>query len=215
MAEGDAGGLAGELLGRLAGAGQRRAGSDGVDADAFGGEGEGHLLGEGPEGGFGDGVGDEMGGEGPDALVEHVDDGALGGGGEGAGHGLHQDEGGAEVGLEVTVPAGAGGVGPFVALEKAGVVDEDADGAEGGGGAGDEGGGGGLVGEVGLEGDGLVEFGRQCFGLGLAGAVMDGDAETGGGEGARDGCAHALRAAGDEGGSREAGGDGQGEHDAG
>ena len=66
----------------------------------------------------------------PDPLVEHVDDHALGVRRQRAGELLHQHERRAQVGLDMRVPGGAGGVVPFVALERAGVVHQHADRAE-------------------------------------------------------------------------------------
>ena len=59
-----------------------------------------------------------MRGERPDPLVQHVDDGALGGVGQQAGEVLHQHEGRAQVGLQMRVPGGTGGIVPLVALER-------------------------------------------------------------------------------------------------
>ena len=47
--------------------------------------------------------------------------------GQRAGEVLHQHEGRAQAGLDVGIPGGAGGVVPFVALERAGVVHQHAD----------------------------------------------------------------------------------------
>ena len=70
---------------------------------------------------------------------------------EQAGEVLHQHERRAQVGLEMRVPGGAGGVVPLVALEAAGVVDQHADRAERRGGLRQQGGGRGFVGEVGVQ----------------------------------------------------------------
>ena len=123
------GGLAVELLLGLARVGQRGAGADAVHPDARR-QGQRHALGQRPQPGLGHRVGHEMRRQRPDPLVEHVDDRALRRYREAAGEMLHQHEGRAQVGLEMRVPGGAGGVVPLVALEAAGVVDQHADRAE-------------------------------------------------------------------------------------
>ena len=95
---------------------------------------------------------------------------------------------------------------PLLALEPAGVVDQDAEGAECHGCSRDQGLDLGFDGEIGREGRWRGGRGRgpRCRGLlrlGLAGMAMHGDIEPGTGQPERDGAAEALRPAGDEGGA--------------
>ena len=112
-----------------------------------------------------------------------------------------------EVGFEVVVPGGAGRIVPLVAFEGAGIVDQDADGAEGGGRVRDEPDDSGLVGEVGVEDRGATagpfDIGGGGMGGVATGVAVDGDGEAGVGELHGHGEAEPLAAAGDEGGGGE------------
>ena len=194
--------LPGELLLGLPRAGQRRAGTDAVDPDAWG-QRQRHRLGQRPQPGLGDGVGDEVRRDRPDPLVQHVDHHALGVGRQRAGEVLHQHEGRAQAGLDMRVPGGAGGVMPFVALERAGVVDQHADRAERSGGF-----------AARAPGWRFRCRGRRCSSAGAAanaadrragrhggvavGMAMQGDIKAGIRERERDGAADALCRAGDQ-----------------
>src|SRR5262249_36414083 len=68
--------LVAELLRALALAGQGRPRADAVDPDVRR-QGESHGAGEGPQPDLGHGIGNEVGGELPDPLVQEVDDVAL------------------------------------------------------------------------------------------------------------------------------------------
>ena len=105
-----------------------------------------------------------------------------------------------EVDLQDLLPGVEGGVYGGVAVDGAGVVDEDVDAAEVGFDGGEERFRAGGGGEIGLEGGGCASVGRDgggCFGGGAAVAV-DGDGGSGLGEGGGDGCAEAAGCAGDE-----------------
>ena len=91
--------LPAELLVALARAGQGRAGSDAVDADARR-QRQRHGLGQRPQPGLAQRVGDEMRREVPHPLVEDVDDRAVAVRRKPAREFLHQHEGRAQIGLD-------------------------------------------------------------------------------------------------------------------
>ena len=115
-----------------------------------------------------------------------------------SGEELAELEDAGEVDLQDLLPAGEGGVDGCVAVDGAGVVDEDVDVAEAGVGGGEELLGAGGGGEVSLEGSGFGADGGGGFGGGAAVAV-DGDGGSGLRERDGDGRAQAAGRAGDEG----------------
>jgi hypothetical protein len=178
------------------------AGSDGVDLNAFGGPLVGEGLGELGDAALGSCVGRDA-----DAALEaeeagDVDDLAA----SFSGHDVSGDELGeledaGEVDLQDVLPGVEGSVDGGVAVDGAGVVDEDVDATEVVVDAAEEGLGACGVGEIGLEGGGGATGGGDgggCFGCGAAVAV-NGDAGSGFREGGGDGCAEAAGGSGDEG----------------
>ena len=123
--------------------------------------------------------------------------------GSAARHRLHQHEGRPQVRLDVRVPARAGDRVPFVALEGAGVVDQDADGPERRLRFRQQSRDRGFVGEVGLQDGGpaarVADLARQRVRLLPALMAMEADREAGAGQGQADGAADPARAAGDQG----------------
>ena len=197
---------------RLVRVGQRRAGADAVHPDARR-ERQRHGLGQRPQRGLGDGVGHEMRRQRPHPLVEHVDDHAPRRPAAGAGEVLHQHEGRAQVRFQMRVPGGAGGVVPLVALERAGVVDQHADRAERRGGRRQQA----AISAPPASGrpaaarrDARRRMSAQVLRRPRAGMAVHGDVETGLGQRQRDGVAEPARAAGDQGGTRDARGDARG-----
>ena len=129
---------------------QGRSGADPVDPDA-GSERKRHGPGQRPQPGLGQGVGNEMRGQVPHPLVEDVDDVAGPVGRQCRGHRLHQNEGSAQVGLDMAVPAFPARRCDAVMLEYRGVVDQNRHRSQRGLRAGDENRGFRLVRQVGGE----------------------------------------------------------------
>jgi len=174
------------------------AGGDGVDLNAFGGPLVGECFGELGYAAFGSCVGGDT-----DASLEaeergDVDDLAGGFAGDDvSADELGELEDAGEVDLQDLLPAFEGGVYGGVAVDGAGVVDEDVDATEAGFDVVEEGLGAVGLGEVGLEGGG---FGADAGGGLVCGATVavDGDFGSGLGEGGGDGSAEAAGGSGDE-----------------
>ena len=151
----------------------------------------------------------------PHPLVQHVDHHALGVRRQRAGEVLHQHEGRAQAGLDVGVPGGAGGIVPFVALERAGVVHQHADRTERRRGLRQQRLGRRFVGEVGRQQRGAAaEAADRLAGRGAgvaAGVAVHRDVEAGLRQRERDGAADALRRPGDQCGAGNGGRDVGGE----
>ena len=154
-------------------------GGDGVGGDAFLGELGGVGAGETEYAGFGGGV---VGAD--DAAVlcgdgRETDDAAPAGGAHGGEDALGDEEDGGEVYAEIFVPDFFGDLVGGDDFADAGVVDEDADGAELGFGCGDEAVYVGREGDVGLDGDAfaaeIANGLRDGFGGCGLGAIVHGD----------------------------------------
>ena len=120
--ERDGGRLPSKLSFGLPGVRKGRSRADGVDPDARRKR-QGHGLGQRPQAGFGDSIRHEMRRQRPDALIDHVDDGALGRGRKGPRERLGQNEGCAQVRFHMRIPGIAGRIMPFIPIEAACVVD--------------------------------------------------------------------------------------------
>ena len=131
--------------------------------------------------------------------------------GQGLRESLRQHEGRAQVGFDMAVPALAGGIVPFVALEDAGVVHQHADRPERRFGRGKEAGDRGLVGEIGGQHHGFGAEGanaaRRPLGVVPAGMAVDRHREPGFRQRQRNRAAEASRAAGHQGGAWDGGRD--------
>ena len=210
VAERDTRALPGELLVALARARQGGPGADRIHPDARG-ESEGEALGERPQPGLGDAVGDEMRGERPHALVQHVDHDALGALRQGGGEVLGEHEGGAQIGLEMGIPARARRAVPFVTLEGARIVDEHADRPERRRGGAEQRRDLRLASEVRREHMGALAERPHLLGRGGAGGValppVHGHGEAGLRQGEHDGAADALAAPRDQRDARDGVGD--------
>src|SRR5262249_26368491 len=111
----------------LAGSAVRQHGAwaDGVDADA-GGQGLGQRLRCRPQRRLGDGVGEEIGGEPPDALVDHVDHASRVILGQGAREGLGEKNRRAQIDVKLDLPTRPVEGLDRIRFEPGGVVDETA-----------------------------------------------------------------------------------------
>ena len=175
------------------------AGGDSVDLNVFRRPLVGEGLGELGYTAFGGGIGGDS-----DAALEaeeagDVDDFSSGvSGHDVAGNELGELEDAGEVDLQDLLPAFERGVYGGIAVDGAGVVDEDIDAAEVGVHGGEEGVGAVGGGEVGLEGGGGAANCLRGFVCGAAVAV-DGYGGSGFGECRGDSCAEAAGGSGDEG----------------
>src|SRR5579863_2338724 len=202
-AEGDLGehGLALLFVEAVSHGGFNKAGSDGVDGDAAGGDFAGERSSEADESGLAGGVVGLAGLAGAADDGGDVDDAAPAVFDHGTEQGLGEQEYASEVGREDVVPVGALHADGEIVAGDAGVVDEDFDFGE----AVEDGFGSGLdgvfAGEIEGEGGGLTadrgDFGGDFSEFGfIAGGKRDGSAGSGKLNGA--GAADALGGAGDE-----------------
>ncbi len=167
-----------------------------------------HALRQRPQPGLGDGVRHEMRRQRPDPLVQHVDHHAFRRLRQDSRELLRQYERRPQVRLEMRIPARAGPVVPFVAFERAGVVDQNAKRPERRLRRRDQPGHVGFDGEVGGEHAGphaaRADVAGGAVGVRAAGVAVDRDAEPGIGQGQRNRAAEAPRASRHQGRTRNA-----------